>query len=105
MPIEKPVKFMVINSKFEFWIKFGYLLLLGRFGTRFPALSDAYDRSLVDTAMKAANELGYVGFLREGVYCAQVGPAFETPAECRFLNMVSKKILYVTRDANVLTES
>ncbi|KAL9975177.1 hypothetical protein ACROYT_G012304 [Oculina patagonica] len=59
-----------------------------RFGTRFPALSDAYDRSLVKTAFETAQELGYKDFIREGVYVAQVGPAFETPAECRFLNMV-----------------
>lgn len=59
-----------------------------RFGTRFPALSDAYDRSLVKTAQETAKELGFDSFLQEGVYCAQVGPAFETPAECRFLNML-----------------
>lgn len=59
-----------------------------RFGPRFPALSDAYDRSLVKTAIDTATHLGYSTFMREGVYCAQVGPAFETPAECRFLSMV-----------------
>jgi len=35
--------------------------------------------------------LGYKHFVREGVYAAQVGPAFETPAECRFLSMVREK--------------
>ncbi|CAH3154380.1 unnamed protein product [Pocillopora meandrina] len=59
-----------------------------RFGPRFPALSDAYDRSLVKTAIDTAAHLGYSTFMQEGVYCAQVGPAFETPAECRFLSMV-----------------
>lgn len=59
-----------------------------RFGTRFPALSDAYDRSLNETVKATAHELGYSSFMQEGVYCAQVGPAFETPAECRFLHMV-----------------
>lgn len=59
-----------------------------RLGTRFPAMSDAYDRSLVKTAIETGHELGYKSFLQQGVYCAQVGPAFETPAECRFLNMV-----------------
>lgn len=60
----------------------------GRFGPRFPALSDAYDRSLIKTAIDTAAHLGYSTFMQEGVYCAQVGPAFETPAECRFLSMV-----------------
>lgn len=59
-----------------------------RFGTRFPALSDAYDRCLVKTALETAHQLGYKDFIREGVYVAQVGPAFETPAECRFLSLV-----------------
>ncbi|XP_020622615.1 purine nucleoside phosphorylase-like [Orbicella faveolata] len=59
-----------------------------RFGPRFPALSDAYDRSLVKTVLQTAQDLGYKHFVREGVYAAQVGPAFETPAECRFLSMV-----------------
>ena len=63
-----------------------------RFGTRFPALSDAYDRSLVKTALDTAADLGYKSFMQEGVYVAQVGPAFETPAECRFLNMVREHL-------------
>ena len=55
-------------------------------------MSDAYDRSLVKTALQTTQELGYQHFIREGVYAAQVGPAFETPAECRFLNMVREKL-------------
>lgn len=70
-----------------------YMFVDCRFGTRFPALSDAYDRSLVKTALETAHELGYKEFIREGIYVAQVGPAFETPAECRFLNMVSEMFI------------
>ena len=54
-------------------------------------MSDAYDRSLVKTVLQTAQDLGYQDFVREGVYVAQVGPAFETPAECRFLSMVREK--------------
>ena len=54
-------------------------------------MSDAYDRSLVKTALQTAQELGYSSFIQEGVYAAQVGPAFETPAECRFLSAVREK--------------
>ena len=68
-------------------IKYCFFPLV-RFGPRFPALSSAYDRFLVKTALETGRELGY-NFLKEGVYFAQVGPAFETPAECRFLSMVS----------------
>lgn len=60
-----------------------------RFGPRFPALSNAYDSSLAKIAKATAQELGYSRFMQEGVYCAQVGPAFESPAECRFLHLVS----------------
>ena len=69
--------------------------IFGRFGTRFPALSDAYDRSLAKLTVDIAHELGFKEFVQEGVYCAQVGPAFETPAECRFLLQVRLSESYV----------
>lgn len=70
---------------------------IDRFGPRFPAMSDAYDRSLVKTVLQTAQELGYQHFVREGVYVAQVGPAFETPAECRFLSMVREEFYLFCR--------
>ena len=76
-----------------------------RLGTRFPAMSDAYDRSLVKTAIETGHELGYKSFLQQGVYCAQVGPAFETPAECRFLNMVSKRSINVMNPREMYSRS
>ncbi|KAL6468094.1 hypothetical protein MHYP_G00237710 [Metynnis hypsauchen] len=57
-----------------------------RFGTRFPCMSDAYDRKLQQLAQAVGAELGYSDFLREGVYCVLGGPSFETIAECRMLN-------------------
>ncbi|XP_077401043.1 purine nucleoside phosphorylase 5a [Vanacampus margaritifer] len=57
-----------------------------RFGVRFPCMSDAYDRDLRQLAMDVGQELGFGHFLREGVYCVQCGPSFETIAECRMLN-------------------
>ncbi|XP_037313585.2 purine nucleoside phosphorylase-like isoform X2 [Pungitius pungitius] len=56
-----------------------------RFGTRFPSVSDAYDRELQQVARDAASKLGYADFLRQGVYCVVGGPSFETIAECRLL--------------------
>lgn len=35
-----------------------------------------------------AKELGIEQYLQEGVYTAQMGPAYETPAEARFLQMI-----------------
>ena len=55
-------------------------------GPRFPALSKAYDPALRRLAVQVAAELGIE--LRQGVYCGLAGPAFETPAEVRFLRLI-----------------
>jgi len=55
-------------------------------GPRFPAMSKAYDPALRRLAVKVAAELGIE--LRQGVYCGLAGPAFETPAEVRFLRLI-----------------
>jgi len=55
-------------------------------GPRFPDLSDAYDPALRRKAQLAATSLGID--LREGVYAAWLGPAFETPAEIRFMRAI-----------------
>lgn len=54
---------------------------LSEFGTRFPDMSDAYDKSLRIEVKKIASELGME--LREGVYAMFSGPTYETPAEIR----------------------
>ncbi len=55
-------------------------------GPRFPAMSKAYDPGLRRLALKIAAGLGIE--LRQGVYCGLAGPAFETPAEVRFLRQI-----------------
>jgi len=55
-------------------------------GPRFPAMSKAYDSALRRLAVKVAAESGIE--LRQGVYCGLAGPAFETPAEVRFLRLI-----------------
>ena len=50
-------------------------------GTRFPDMSEGYDREYRELALKVAAEQGIT--LREGVYCGLAGPSFETPAEIR----------------------
>ncbi|KAK0149670.1 Purine nucleoside phosphorylase [Merluccius polli] len=59
-----------------------------RFGTRFPCMSDAYDRKLRQLAQEVGAELGFSDFLKEGVYFVLGGPSFETIAECRMLHML-----------------
>ena len=54
-----------------------------RLGVRFPPMSAAYSQNLRNLAHQVARESGVT--LKEGIYCALTGPAYETPAEVRFL--------------------
>ncbi len=54
-----------------------------RLGPRFPDMSRAYNRELMALARETARAQGIL--LREGVYVCLAGPAFETPADLRFL--------------------
>jgi len=56
------------------------------FGVRFPDMSQAYDREFHSIAREAAVEAGVR--LQEGVYVSLAGPAFETPAEIRYLRTI-----------------
>ena len=53
------------------------------FGTRFPDMSQAYDKELQDLARSVAKEQEII--LYEGIYVCLAGPTFETPADLRFL--------------------
>jgi purine-nucleoside phosphorylase len=55
-------------------------------GTRFPDMSDAYDKPLIDLAFRIAEKQGVR--LRKGVYAAVSGPTFETPAEYRYIRTI-----------------
>ena len=56
------------------------------FGPRFVGMNDAYDPSLREDMLTAAQKLGIT--LHQGVYIAVLGPSFETPAEIRaFMTM------------------
>jgi purine-nucleoside phosphorylase len=59
---------------------------LSAFGPRFPDMSQAYDRELRSLAKQVAAAQGFE--LREGVYLCLAGPAFETPAELRFISQI-----------------
>jgi purine-nucleoside phosphorylase len=52
-------------------------------GVRFLDMLGAYDADLRARALSVAHENGFT--LREGVYAMVSGPAYETLAECRFL--------------------
>jgi len=50
-------------------------------GTRFPDMSEVYDKNLRKKIISAASDLDIK--LREGIYLQTTGPNFETPAEIR----------------------
>ncbi|KAG8509761.1 Purine nucleoside phosphorylase, partial [Galemys pyrenaicus] len=56
-----------------------------RFGTRFPAMSDAYDRNMRQLAHQTWKQMKEQRELQEGTYVMLAGPNFETVAECRLL--------------------
>ena len=58
---------------------------LDEIGTRFPDMSQAYDRAYCDLARKVAKANKIT--LREGVYAGLSGPSFESPADLRFLRL------------------
>ncbi len=56
---------------------------LDEFGPRFPSMTHPYHPELLALARRVAAQINLP--LREGVYASLSGPAFETPAENRFL--------------------
>ena len=54
---------------------------LEQFGTRFPDMSNVYDKDLREIIAKKADELSIP--LKQGVYIQLTGPAYESPAEVR----------------------
>jgi len=58
----------------------------GDLGVRFPDMSEAYSKNLRELAKKTAAKLDIA--VQEGVYVANSGPCYETPAEIRFLRAV-----------------
>jgi purine-nucleoside phosphorylase len=57
-----------------------------RFGPRFPDMSDAYDKSLVQVCENVAASLGVK--VVHGVYAGLTGPTFETPAEYKYVRII-----------------
>jgi len=58
------------------------------YGVRFPAMSNAYDKSLRDLAWHCVQKRGMTDFVHKGgVYAMVSGPSYETPSECRLLNL------------------
>jgi purine-nucleoside phosphorylase len=70
-----------------------------RFGSRFPDMTQVYDRDLQQIASEEAEKIACElsdkrseepapEILRRGVYCALSGPTYETPAEIRMYRLL-----------------
>lgn len=60
-------------------------------GPRFPDMSEAYDRRLIDRALEIARLENFVA--HRGVYVGLKGPNFETRAEYRFLRIIGGDVV------------
>lgn len=58
-------------------------------GPRFPDMTEAYDRKLIEQMEKVFQSQGVR--YHKGVYCGVSGPTYETPAEVRYLKMIGGK--------------
>lgn len=72
-----------------------------RFGVRFPALSDAYDREFRRVLLETAQQLK-MDFVKEGVYCFQTGPCYETVIESRLMRSLGADVAGMSTVPEVL---
>jgi len=59
---------------------------IAEFGPRFPDMSQAYDKQLINKAMQIATQHNIK--LMQGVYAGVPGPTFETPAEYMYIRQI-----------------
>lgn len=71
------------------------------FGTRFPDMSEAYDKELIKVAKNAALQLNIQ--LQQGVYVYMSGPSYETPAEINMLRVIGGDAVGMSTVPEVIT--
>ncbi len=71
-----------------------------RLGPRFPDLSAAYDRELIERALAVARREDFSA--HKGVYVAVTGPNLETRAEYRFLRLIGADVVGMSTVPEVL---
>lgn len=59
---------------------------ISEFGPRFPDMTQAYDLELNQLIEESAKDLDFE--IKGGVYCALLGPTYETPAEINMLRIL-----------------
>jgi purine-nucleoside phosphorylase len=63
----------------------------GRFGERFPDMTQVYWKPYQAAALQEGKRLGIE--IAEGVYAALTGPSYETPAEIRYLRAIGADLV------------
>lgn len=71
-----------------------------RFGARFPDMSEAYSKKLIELARSVGDEQGLS--LKQGVYVGLSGPSYETPAEIRMLRTLGASAVGMSTVAEVI---
>lgn len=74
---------------------------INEFGTRFPDMSEAYTKSLIEMARKAAAEEGID--VKEGIYAFSQGPMYESPAEIKALRVLGADAVGMSTVPEVIT--
>jgi purine-nucleoside phosphorylase len=62
---------------------------LKQLGPRFPDMTEAYDRKLIEMMEATFGEMKLR--YHKGIYCGVTGPTYETPAEVRYLKTIGGK--------------
>ncbi|WP_125152279.1 purine-nucleoside phosphorylase [Clostridium rectalis] len=79
--------------------------LIGRneeeIGPRFPDMSNAYDKDLVNLANEIGNK--YNVNLKQGVYAMMTGPTYETPAEIKMIRILGGDAVGMSTVPDVIT--
>lgn len=83
----KPADLMIIKDHINFM---GTNPLIGKnddtLGERFPDMSEIYKKNLIELSKKCAKDLCID--IKEGVYWANSGPSYETPAEINMIRIL-----------------
>lgn len=73
------------------------------FGARFPDMSTAYDKKLIQQA-KAIASKNHIN-VQEGIYCAVTGPTLETPAEYKYFRIIGSDAVGMSTVPEIIVAS
>jgi len=74
---------------------------IDKWGIRFPDMSEAYSKRLIEKAKICAKNLNID--IKEGTFVAVPGPSLETPGETRFLRLIGAKAVAMSMVPEVIT--